>query len=75
MKLSPNVRRVWRRFSFQALSWSLAGLAAWPNLPQEFRDVIGARAAVWALGVLLALGMVGSCLDQPKTRNPKEFNQ
>jgi hypothetical protein len=72
MKLSPDVRRVWRRFSFQAMGWALAGLAAWPNLPPEFQAVITPRIAVWVLGVLLVLGMAGSCIDQPKTKVNKE---
>lgn len=72
MKLSPDVRRVWRRFSFQAMGWAVAGLTAWPNLPQTFQDYIGARTAVWVLGILLVAGMAGSCLDQPKTRVPKK---
>ena len=72
MKLSPDVRRVWRRFSFQALGWSFAGLAAWPSIPAEFRDVIGAQRAVYGLGALLLLGLIGSCIDQPKTRAPKD---
>ncbi len=72
MKLSPDVRRVWRRFSFQAMGWAVGGLLAWPNLPQAFQDYIGVRTAVWTLGLLLVAGMVGSCLDQPKTKVPKE---
>lgn len=72
MKLSPEWRRAWRRFSFQSLGWSLAGLAAWPNLPDNFREYIGPERAVWALGILLVLGMVGSVIDQPKTRTPKD---
>lgn len=71
LRLSPDVKRVWRRFSFNALGWAAAGLAAWPNLPQSFQDYIGVRNAVWALGILLVAGMVGSCIDQPKTRNPQ----
>lgn len=73
MKLSPTWRRVWRRFSFNALGWSLAGLAGWKTaLPQEFKDYIGTEAAVWALGILLVLGMVGSVIDQPSTRTTKD---
>lgn len=71
MKLSPDIRRIWRRFSFQAMGWAVGGLLAWPNLPAEFRELISPRVAVWALGILLVLGMVGSCLDQPKTRAPQ----
>lgn len=72
MKLSPSWRRAWRRFSFQALGWSLAGIAGWQALPQEFKDYIGTGLAVWALGVLLVFGMVGSVIDQPSTRTPKD---
>ena len=71
MKLSPDVRRVWRRFSFQAMGWAVAGLTAWPNLPPELQAQISPRFAVWVLGALLVAGMVGSCIDQPKTRVPK----
>ncbi len=71
MKLSPDVRRVWRRFSFQAMGWALGGLVAWPNLPPDLKASIDPRYAVWALGLLLVLGMVGSCIDQPKTKEPK----
>lgn len=72
MKLSPDVRRVWRRFSFQAMGWAVGGLLAWPNLPPEFREYIGTEIAVWALGALLLLGMVGSCIDQPSTKVPPQ---
>lgn len=72
MKLSPTWRRAWRRFSFQALGWSLAGIAGWQALPQEFKDYIGTGLAVWALGILLVLGMIGSVIDQPSTRTSKE---
>lgn len=71
MKLSPHWRRVWRRFSFQALGWAAAGIAGWQTLPQDMKDYIGTPVAVWALAVLLLLGMVGSVIDQPKTRNPE----
>jgi hypothetical protein len=69
MKLSPHWRRAWRRFSFQSLGWSLAGLAAWPNLPADLKAEIPPQVAVWALGLLLALGLIGSVIDQPKTRS------
>lgn len=72
MKISPEWRRVWRRFSFNALGWALAGIAGWQTAPQEFKDVIGPERAVWALGILLVLGMVGSVIDQPKVRTPKD---
>lgn len=72
MKLSPDVRRVWRRFSFQAMGWAVGGLLAWPNMPAEFQAYIGPKVAVWALGILLVLGMIGSCLDQPSTKVPKD---
>lgn len=72
MRLSPSWRRAWRRFSFQALGWSLAGIAGWQALPQEFKDYIGTGLAVWALGVLLVFGMIGSVIDQPSTRTPKD---
>lgn len=70
MKLSPDVRRVWKRFSFQAMGWAVGGLVAWPGLPAEFKEYIGTEVAVWALGVLLVLGMIGSCIDQPSTKVP-----
>ena len=71
MKLSPHWRRAWRRFSVQALGWSLAGLDAWPNLPADLKAEIPPQVAVWALGALLALGLIGSVIDQPKTRAPR----
>lgn len=72
MKLSPDVRRVWRRFSFQSLGWSAAGLATWQQLPEDLKSLINPRYAVWALGALLVVGLVGSVIDQPKTRVPKD---
>lgn len=77
MKLSPEWRRVWRRFSFNALGWAAAGIGAWQSgaVPQEFKDYIGTPLAVWALMGLLVLGMVGSVIDQPGTRTPQKGNE
>lgn len=71
MKLSPTWRKVHRRFSFNALGWSAAGLAGWQVLPAEFRAYIGTELAVWVLGLLLVSGMVGSVLYQPSVTGEK----
>lgn len=70
MKLSPEWRRVWRRFSFNAMGWAAAGIGAWNSgaVPQEWKDYIGTPVAVWTLVGLLVLGMFGSVIDQPSTR-------
>lgn len=72
LKLSPHWRRVWRRISFQAMGWAVAGIGGWQAVvPQDFKDYIGAGLAVWVLGALLAIGMAGSVIDQPNTREPE----
>lgn len=71
MKLSPDVRRVWRRFSFQAMGWSLGFIAWWQSdaMP-AWKLVIGDRWAVGIVAVLLLAGMLGACVDQPKAKVP-----
>ena len=66
VRLSPHWRRVWRRLSFQSLSWSLAGLTGWQSLPEDLKTEISPRLAVWVLGGLLLFGLAGSVVDQPK---------
>jgi hypothetical protein len=72
MKLSPDVRRVWRRFSFQALGWA-GGFAAWwaSNVAPDMKEAIGVDNAILILAALCLSGMVGSCIDQPSTKEPK----
>lgn len=73
IKLSPDVRRVWRRFSFNAMGWGLAFLAWWvSDAAPDLKATIGTKNAMYIIGGLLVAGMVGSCIDQPKARAPKE---
>lgn len=72
VKLSPTWRRVWRRYSFNAMGWGLGFLAWWESdAAPDLKAAIGVQGALLILAALLALGMVGSVLDQPKTRNPE----
>ena len=73
MKLSPDVRRVWRRFSFQSMGWGATFIGWWvSNVAPDMKAAIGVERALLIVGALLLLGMFGSCIDQPKTKVPKE---
>lgn len=73
MKLSPDVRRVWRRFSFQSMGWALAFLGWWvSDVAPDFKAAIGTKPALGIIGALLLLGMIGSCIDQPKAKAPSK---
>lgn len=71
MKLSPDVRRVGRRFSFQAMGWGLAFLGWWASdTAPDLKATIGTTGALAIIAFLLVAGMVGSCIDQPSTKVP-----
>lgn len=73
MKLSPTWKRAWRRYSFNAMGWGLAFLAWWQSgIAPDLKGAIGVNGALLIIGSLLVLGMIGSVVDQPKTREPKE---
>ncbi len=66
MKLISNWRRCWRMFSVQAMVLAGAIQAAWVALPPEMMASI---PDPWMRGItisLLALGIIGRLVDQPK---------
>lgn len=68
MKLIPNWRRAWRMFSVQAQAMALTGIGGWQALPDDLRSTIPQALAIGIAMGLLALGIAGRLIDQPKTR-------
>jgi hypothetical protein len=69
MKLHKDWKRVWRRFSFQALGWGVAMLTGYSAIPEDLQQVINTKLYMAGVALLLLIGMVGSCIEQPKARS------
>ena len=67
MKLIPNARQVLlKSYSQQMQMAALAGIGAYSALPAKMQDVLPMWAVLGLASVLLALGIVGRLIDQPK---------
>lgn len=67
-RLIPNWRSAWRMFSVQAQALALAILGAWQVMPEDLKAAIPPGAVFWCAMALMAAGIVGRLVDQPKVR-------
>lgn len=67
MKLIPEARRAWRMFSVQMASLTLAWLATPPEAQAALLQLLRVPEDA-VTGLLVALGIVGRLIDQPKVR-------
>lgn len=68
MKLIPNWKKAWRMFSVQADALTVAMVAVWGLMPQEWKSSIPDGWLLAAAVVFAGLGIVGRLIEQPKTR-------
>ena len=68
MKLIPNWRRSWRMFSVQAMALAAAIQGAWPLMPDDLKATLPPMLVHWVSIALLAAGIVGRLVDQPKVK-------
>jgi len=66
--LIHNWRKAWRMLSVQAMAVAGAVQAAWAVLPDDMKTTVPPTLVQWLTLVLLALGIGGRVIDQPKTK-------
>jgi hypothetical protein len=71
MALIPEWRRAWRMASMQAMTLATAIQGAWLYVPEDLKSTLPPNVVHWASIVLLAAGIVGRLVDQPKVRDPQ----
>lgn len=68
MKLVDDARSAWKWFSMWAMGIPAAFAGAWLLIPERFQqmflDNVSPTQVVWAVLVLLVLGMAGRLVDQ-----------
>ena len=68
MKLIANWKKAWRMLSVQAMTLAGAIQGAWIFIPTDMRSSIPESTVQMVTMALLALGVVGRLVDQPKTK-------
>lgn len=68
MRLVKEWRRAWRMFSMQSMAISTALLATWGLLPNSLIKSLPGPVVTGVAVVILALGMIGRLIDQPKVK-------
>ena len=68
MKLIPNWRKSWRMLSVQAMTAATAIQGAWMGIPDDMKASIPPTIVHWATMGLLAFGIAGRLVDQPKVK-------
>lgn len=68
MKLIANWKKAWRMLSVQAMAIAGAVQGAWMFIPSDMRSSIPESTVQMVTMALLALGVVGRLVDQPKTK-------
>lgn len=68
MKLIANWRKAWRMLSVQAMAVAGAVQGAWMFIPADMRSSIPESTVQMVTLALLALGVLGRLVDQPKTK-------
>lgn len=66
MRLIDEWRKCWRMFSVQSMVLAGAIQGAWVFIPAEMQATIPDGWLRWATIALLALGVIGRLVDQPK---------
>ena len=69
MKLITNWRKAYRMLSIQAMAFATAIQGAWMFIPEDMKATIPPTVVQWVTMGLLAFGIVGRLVDQPKV-NP-----
>jgi hypothetical protein len=68
MKLIANWRKAYRMLSIQAMAFATAIQGAWMFLPDDMKATIPPTVVQWVTMGLLAFGIVGRLVDQPKVK-------
>lgn len=68
MKLIDNWRKAYRMLSIQAMAFATAIQGAWMFIPEDMKATIPPTVVQWATMGLLAFGIVGRLVDQPKVK-------
>lgn len=70
MKLVEDAKQAWRWFSVQSMVLAAALQGAWVYIPDDLRHNIPSSVVQGVTIALLALGVVGRLVDQPKRDAP-----
>tara|TARA_R110000868_G_scaffold215878_1_gene466023 strand:- start:1332 stop:1538 length:207 start_codon:yes stop_codon:yes gene_type:complete len=68
MKLIANWKKAYRMLSVQAMAVAGAIQGTWVLLPEDLKTTIPPNIVYWVTMGLLAFGIVGRLVDQPKTK-------
>lgn len=68
MKLIANWRKAYRMLSIQAMAFATAIQGAWMFIPEDMKATIPPTVVQWVTMGLLAFGIVGRLVDQPKVK-------
>lgn len=68
MKLVYNWRKAYKMLSIQAMAFATAIQGAWVFVPEDMKATIPASIVQWVTMGLLAFGIIGRLVDQPKTK-------
>lgn len=68
MQLIENWRKSYRMLSVQAMALATAIQGTWMTIPDELKASIPAQTVNWITMVLLAFGIFGRLVAQPKVK-------
>jgi hypothetical protein len=68
MKLIDNWRKAYRMISVQAMVIATAIQGTWVLVPEDLKTSIPPTVVQWITMGLLAFGIFGRLIDQPKTK-------
>jgi hypothetical protein len=68
MKLIANWRKAYRMLSIQAMAFATAIQGAWVFIPEDMKATIPPTVVQWVTMGLLAFGIAGRLVDQPKVK-------
>jgi len=68
MKLIKNWRKSYRMLSIQAMAVATAIQGAWMAMPDDMKASVPPQAVYWVTMGLLAFGIAGRLVDQPKVK-------
>ena len=66
MRMIENWRKAYRMLSVQAMALATAIQGTWMTIPDDMKASIPAQAVHWITMGLLAFGIFGRLVDQPK---------
>jgi hypothetical protein len=68
MKFIDNWRKSYKMLSIQAMAFATAIQGAWMGLPDDMKTSVPPTVVHWITMALLAFGIFGRLIDQPKTK-------